>query len=100
MKDGCNPFSGMVLEEEISNAAWWALIEIAVKHQNRAGKFRSVRMDRSSVYMVRSIHELANTLVFDCVIPHWPAGFRRLQTIENELVADFKKLHRKCHNDI
>lgn len=94
-----NPFDGMNNEDETTDAIWLNLIDIAVKHKNRMGKFRSVRMDRQSVYMVSNVRDLAHNLVFSCVIPHWPAGFRRLSTVEEEVLLSFKNLHGKYHND-
>ena len=84
---------------EVNDLAWNALILIAIKHQKRLGRYHSIRYDRMVVYTVRNLCELAQILVDDGVIQSWSGGFRRLHSIESNVVEEFRKLHRKFHTD-
>jgi hypothetical protein len=86
-------------QAEITDQTWHGLIKMAIKQQRRLGKFRSDRYDRSVVYSVRNIRELASMLVDAGIISAWPGGFRRLSSIEDGVVVGFRKIHKKCHND-
>ena len=76
-----------------------SLINLVIKQQRRLGKFRSDRYDRAVVYSVRNIRELASMLVDAGIISSWPGGYRWLSSIEEGVVAGFRKIHNKCHND-
>ncbi len=83
----------------MTDQTWNGLIKIAVKYQNRLGKFHNVRYDRLVVFTVKNICELASILVEEGMIEQWPGGHRRLRSIEDRVMADFKKLHKKYHID-
>lgn len=85
--------------DEFTDQTWDALIQMALKYQNRLGKFRNVRYDRHVVYAVKNIRELAGILVEKQIITSWQGGFRRLSTIEAGVVAGFKRIHEKFHTD-
>ena len=85
--------------DEVIDQTWDALIQMALKYQNRLGKFRSARYDRHVVYSVINIRELAGILVEKQVITSWQGGFRRLSTIEAGVVSGFKRIHEKFHTD-
>lgn len=78
---------------------WDALIRVGIKYQGRVGKFRSVRYDRMAVYTVTNLRHLAMILVESGVIQPWPAGFRRLTTLEEGAAAEFLKVHKKVYTD-
>lgn len=83
----------------VNDHCWNALILIAIKYQNRLGKFRNIRYDRHVVYTVKNVSELASILVEEGAIISWSGGFRRLKTIEDRVVRDFRQLHDKYHTD-
>ena len=70
------------------------LILVALKHhQRKIGNYHSERYDRHCVYAVKNLRQLASILVNHGYLPSWPAGFRRLSTIEREVIARFKENH-------
>lgn len=85
--------------DEVTDQTWNALIQMALKYQNRLGRFHNLRHDRHVVYSVKNIRELAGILVEKQIITSWPAGFRRLGTIEEGVVSGFKRIHDKFHTD-
>ncbi len=86
-------------DNEINDHTWNGLIRIAIMYQGRVGKFRNQRYDRMSLYIVENIEKLAMILVDEGVIQPWPAGFRRLATIEKGVKDDFFRIHKKYHTD-
>ncbi len=52
-----------------------------------------------SVYTVRNVRHLALMLVEVGAIQRWPAGLRRLSTIEDGVEREFRKVHGKFHTD-
>lgn len=86
-------------QSELADQAWNALILVALKHQRKIGKYYSERYDRHCVYAVKNLRQLASILVNHGYLVSWPAGFRRLSTIEREVIAKFKETHDKYHTD-
>lgn len=87
------------MQEELNDKAWDGLIRISLKHQNRLGKFHSIRYDRQVVYTAANLRELAVILVNSGVIQRWQGGSRRLQEIERSVMLNFRAIHGKYHND-
>ncbi|MDO8271988.1 MAG: hypothetical protein Q7U82_08695, partial [Gammaproteobacteria bacterium] len=59
----------------------------------------NVRYDRLVVFTVKNICELAVILVDEGVIKQWPGGHRKLRAIEEGVMVNFKKIHKKYHID-
>jgi len=86
-------------DNQINDQTWYGLIQLAIKYQNRLGKFHNIRYDRMVVYTVKNLCELASILVEAGAIKSWSGGFRRLRSIEECVIADFKKIHNQFHTD-
>jgi len=87
----------MLSDDEMNDQVWNALILQAIKYSSRAGRFRAERSSRDAVYLCKIITNLALILIETGVIRPWPAGFRRLRTLEDRAVTDFRRIHKKFH---
>lgn len=82
-----------------NDAFWYKLIELALFHRARIGKFHNIRFERQSFYILTVLPVLASILVDSGVIIAWPAGYRRLRSIEDGASKDFFKVWGKYPSD-
>lgn len=78
-----------------TDRTWYLLIDTSLAHRARIEKIRNQRFARHSYYMCRIVRDLAADMVNCGLILPWPAGFRRLATIQEEARLDFIRIYGK-----
>lgn len=86
-------------DPEVTDNVWYALIDLALLHRSRIGSRHNITWERRSYFIVTMIPHLAGDLVQRGVIEQWPAGFRRLGTIEQGAAREFRIHWKKHPND-
>ena len=85
--------------DPFSDRLWWVLIELALKHSARVTGLRSARWERKSVFICLALVSISAELVQYGVLPAWPGGSRRLQSISDSAVSAFRSLHGCFYTD-